>query len=394
LTRIVPIIVGVSVALLLVGGLHYYTWARLVRDPQLPGWLSRTLAGVLISLGASLIAAIILSRLFPADALRPLYWGAFLWMGIGFLTIGLLGVADAGRLAAAGLLKLAALLSGGGPRPVDPERRLFLARALAGGVGVVAAGLSALGVRSALSAIAVKEVPVRLARLPEALRGLRIVQISDVHIGPLLRKDWLDGIVDRIAALAPDVIAITGDLVDGSVRDIAAQVAPLARLAAPRGIFFVTGNHEYYAGAQEWLRHLPTLGVRPLINERVQLAPGLELAGIPDLSARNLGAPHAPDLDRALAGRDPSSALILLAHQPRQFFEAATKGVGLTLSGHTHGGQIWPASWLVALVQPFVAGLHRRGDSQLYVSRGTGFWGPPLRVGAPAEITLLKLEPA
>src|SRR5205085_8366753 len=118
------------------------------------------------------------------------------------------------------------------------------------------------------------------------------------------------------------------------------------------------------------------------------------IAGINDLSARQLGAPHAPDLDRALLGRDPEAALILLAHQPRQFLEAAGKGVDLTLSGHTHGGQIWPASWLVHLAQPFVAGLHKRGDSQLYVSRGTGFWGPPLRVGAPAEITLIELEPA
>ena len=152
-------------------------------------------------------------------------------------------------------------------------------------------------------------------------------------------------------------------------------------------MYFTTGNHEYYSGVEEWYAHLPSLGVRPLRNERVELAPGLDLAGIEDPTG-------APDLPRALAGRDPSRALVLLAHQPRQFMEASRHGVSLTLSGHTHGGQIWPFSWLVALAQPYLAGLHRRGESQLYVSRGTGFWGPPMRVFAPAEITLLRLQPA
>jgi predicted MPP superfamily phosphohydrolase len=161
----------------------------------------------------------------------------------------------------------------------------------------------------------------------------------------------------------------------------------LKRLAPKHGVFFTTGNHEYYSGVEEWYAHLPSLGVRPLRNERVEIAPGLDLAGIEDPTG-------SPDLPRALEGRDPSRALILLAHQPRQFKEAARHGVSLTLSGHTHGGQIWPFSWLVALAQPYLAGLHRRGDSQLYVSRGTGFWGPPMRVFAPAEITLLKLQPA
>jgi predicted MPP superfamily phosphohydrolase len=254
-------------------------------------------------------------------------------------------------------------------------------------VGAVVAGLSAVGIRSALSGIQIKQLDVKLRGLPQRLAGFRLVQISDVHVGPLLRKDWVARVVEQIRQLAPDLVAITGDLVDGRVHELREHVAPLAKIEARSGVYFVTGNHEYYSGVEEWYAHLPSLGVRPLRNERVEVAPGLELAGIEDPTGE-------PDLAKALDGRDPEGALVLLAHQPRQFAEAAKRGVPLTLSGHTHGGQIWPFSWLVALAQPYLAGLHRRGESQLYVSRGTGFWGPPMRVFAPAEITLLRLQPA
>jgi predicted MPP superfamily phosphohydrolase len=238
----------------------------------------------------------------------------------------------------------------------------------------------------------IKDVPVRIANLPQALAGLRVVQISDVHIGALLQKEWVSGVVERVRALRPDLVAITGDLVDGTVDELREHVAPLSRLAEARlGVYFSTGNHEYYSGVDDWLRYLPTLGIRPLANERIEVAPGLDVAGIHDPTGRGR---YAPDLPAALEGRDANRPVILLAHQPRQFREAARHGVALTLSGHTHGGQIWPFSWLVALVQPYIAGLHRLGEAQLYVSRGTGFWGPPMRVFAPAEITLLRLFPA
>jgi uncharacterized protein len=240
----------------------------------------------------------------------------------------------------------------------------------------------------------VKEVPVHLDGLPSQLDGFRLVQISDLHIGALLHRGWVEGVVERVLGARPDAVAITGDLVDGSVDELRNHVAPLAALAsAPHGAFFVTGNHEYYSGVAQWLRHLPTLGIRPLENERLELAPGLDLAGIHDASGTGLRG-YAPDLDRALAGRVKGRPLVLLAHQPRQFAEAARKGVSLTLSGHTHGGQIWPFSWIVAIVQPYLAGLHRSGEAQIYVSRGTGFWGPPMRVFAPPEITVLTLHRA
>ena len=378
--RILPFLVFLAIALTLIGGMHYYVWARVVRDTHLPEAAARVVTLAIVALGVSLPLAMIASRLFAKAVVRPAMWVAFVWMGMGFLFVAFFGIADLGRLAAA----LVRRVSG---TPLDPAKRVFLARTVAAGVGGVVAGLSAVGIRSALGEVQVKELDIFLRGLPAELAGFKLVQISDVHVGPLLRKDWVAQVVDRIARLSPDAVAITGDLVDGRVHEIAEHVAPLSRLRPPRGMYFTTGNHEYYSGVEEWYAHLPSLGVRPLRNERVELAPGLDLAGIEDPTG-------APDLPRALAGRDPSRALVLLAHQPRQFMEASRHGVSLTLSGHTHGGQIWPFSWLVALAQPYLAGLHRRGESQLYVSRGTGFWGPPMRVFAPAEITLLRLQPA
>jgi predicted MPP superfamily phosphohydrolase len=383
--RLLPFLAFVAVALLLLGGMHYYVWARLVRDPQLPAGTARLATSLVATMALVLPATLVLSR--TRGAPRPLVWIAFLWMGVVFLLSAFLGLADAGRVLAWVARKLASP-----DAPADPARRVLLARALAVGVGGVVAGLSAVGVRSALAGLRIKDVPVRIPNLPPALAGLRLVQISDVHIGPLLQKEWVEGVVERVRGLRPDLVAITGDLVDGTVDELRQHVAPLARLAeAPRGVYFSTGNHEYYSGVDDWLRYLPTLGIRPLANERVEVAPGLDLAGIHDPTGRGR---YAPDLPAALDGRDANRPVILLAHQPRQFREAARHGVSLTLSGHTHGGQIWPFSWLVALVQPYIAGLHRLGEAQLYVSRGTGFWGPPMRVFAPAEITLLRLFPA
>jgi predicted MPP superfamily phosphohydrolase len=379
--RLLPFLIFLAVALSLVGGMHYYLWLRLVRDPQLPQIWARVLTLSIVSLGIAMPGALLAARLLPGSVARPLIWVAFIWMGVGFLLVAFLGLTDLARLVA---FVIARFRDPVGP---DPARRVLLARTLAVGVGGVVAALSAFGIRSALRGIQIRELDVKLRGLPPELAGFRLVQISDVHVGPLLRKDWVAGIVERIRGLSPDLVAITGDLVDGRVHELREQVAPLAKIDARRGVFFVTGNHEYYSGVEEWYAHLPSLGVRPLRNERVEVAPGLELAGIEDPTGQ-------PDLGAALRGRDPSRALVLLAHQPRQFQEAAKHGVPLTLSGHTHGGQIWPFSWLVALAQPYLAGLHRRGDSQLYVSRGTGFWGPPMRVFAPAEITLLRLQPA
>jgi predicted MPP superfamily phosphohydrolase len=275
----------------------------------------------------------------------------------------------------------------------DPERRQAISRLFAGGAALLGLGASAVGVVSALSPVAVKRVRVAIGRLSRPASGMRIVQISDVHVGPTIGRGFIEDIVARINALKPDVVAITGDLVDGSVKELEEHVAPLAKLEAKHGVYFVTGNHEYYSGADEWIAHLGKLGVRVLRNEHVRIGgeDGFDLAGIDDHSSGAYGRGHGADLKRALRGRDDARACVLLAHQPRGIELADQLGVDLQLSGHTHGGQMFPWNFAVRLQQPFVAGLHRLTRAQIYVSQGTGYWGPPMRVGAPAEITEIEL---
>jgi predicted MPP superfamily phosphohydrolase len=240
-------------------------------------------------------------------------------------------------------------------------------------------------------------VEVALARWPRALDGFRIVQISDLHVGPLLDRRFAADVAARVNALAPDLVAVTGDLVDGSVARVGAEVEPLGAIRARHGVFFVTGNHDYYSGADGWVARVLELGWRALRNERVAIeaeGTGFEIAGVDDHNGRLVEPGGGEDLERALGGRDPGRAVVLLAHDPTTFKRASRIGVDLQLSGHTHGGQIWPFRWFVRAVIPWIEGLHRVGASALYVSRGTGFWGPPMRLGAPAEISELVLRAA
>jgi predicted MPP superfamily phosphohydrolase len=372
------------------GLFHFYVWARLVRDPHLPPpWRLALTLGV-IGLGLLLVWGSTGDRLVPALTPTSVRWVGLSWLGIlGFL-MSLLLMFDAAELAA-----WIARRVGGIPAP-DLERRVFLARAIAGVTAAVSAGLGAVALAEAARRVQVKRVPVVLKKLPAATSGYRIVQISDVHIGPTLQRAFLEEIVSQVNALKPDLVAITGDLVDGTVAEIGELMTPLKDLKAKDGVYFITGNHEYYSGAQTWLNHLPSLGVRPLRNERVAIGgpAGFDLAGIHDPTAKQMDPTHAPDLSAALAGRDPARPVVLLAHQPRQSKEAIEQGVDLQLSGHTHGGQVFPMTLLVHLVHPFVLGLHRTGDFQIYVSAGTGYWGPPMRLGTSSEITEILLMSA
>jgi len=248
-----------------------------------------------------------------------------------------------------------------------------------------------VAIASGLRPVEVKRVKVALGKLPAALDGYTIVQLSDVHVGPTIGLAFIEELVAKVNALKPDLVAITGDLVDGSVAALGDLVRPLEKLRTKDGVYFVTGNHEYYSGAEEWVRFLGSLGVRVLENERVAIGAtaGFDLAGVNDWTAHQFG--EGADLKRAVAGRDASRALVLLAHQPKQIEEAAQLGVDLQLSGHTHGGQLFPFNYLVGLQQPYVEGLHNHGRAQIYVSSGTGYWGPPMRLLAPAEITKIEL---
>jgi predicted MPP superfamily phosphohydrolase len=384
-------VVFIGVVLALLGAIHYYLWSRLVRDPQWPAPWNSVLAWFLVFAAVGVPAAMFVTRGRTGSvAGHVAIWAAYIWMGVMFLLFTAVLASDVVRAFVA----VARRISAHGV--VDAERRTFIARIAATTIAAVVAGATAIAIRSALGRAEVRRVRVRLARLPRAQHGLTIVQITDLHVGPTIGRSVVEDVVARTNALNPDIIAITGDLVDGSVSALREAVAPIANLRARHGVFFVTGNHEYFAGAEAWLKELPRLGIRVLANERVSIGEGdsrFDLAGIEDRSAYRYGG-LSPDaaLARALAGRDPRLELVLLAHQPRSLLDAAPFGVGLQISGHTHGGQIWPFGYLVRLQQRFYPGLHRHGDAQIYVSRGTGYWGPPMRLAEPAEITHLTLE--
>lgn len=269
----------------------------------------------------------------------------------------------------------------------------------------LAALATLIGLWNARRTATVVQVDVPVVNLPPALHGFTVAQISDIHVGPTIKAGYLQRIVDRVNALQAHMVAITGDLVDGSVQELGPQVQPLSQLRSTHGTFFVTGNHEYYSGAHSWIAALRALGVRVLMNEHVLIEHSTDtqdpepamvvVAGVTDYSAHHFDESHRSDPHKAIA-QAPEQAVfkLLLAHQPRSAAQAADAGFDLQLSGHTHGGQFWPWNHFVRLQQPFTAGLHKLRDLWVYTSRGTGYWGPPKRLGAPSEITQLRLVPA
>jgi uncharacterized protein len=235
---------------------------------------------------------------------------------------------------------------------------------------------------------------VRLPRLPRTLDGLTIVQLTDVHVGPFIGRRFIERLVAQANALTPDLVVITGDLVDGNVTTLGQAVSALGGLRARFGSYFVTGNHEYYSGVAAWTPFLERLGMSVLRNRHVAIGDGggtLDLVGVDDWSGSRRRGGQGYDLEAALRGRDGDRAAVLLSHQPRNFETAASRGIGLQISGHTHGGQIFPMTVLVGLEFAYTRGLYRHEDSHIYVSRGCGFWGPPSRLGSPPEIVKLVL---
>jgi predicted MPP superfamily phosphohydrolase len=355
-------------------------------------------------------------RLLPAMALQPLGIGAGVlllalstlllplglmssrfkrWRGADQLAwTGLLAMGFFSSLLVATVLRDAVLLALAVFGAASPA----VGRISAFAVPLLALGVTVVGFVNARRLARVVHVEVPIAGLPAALQGYSIVQISDIHVGPTIRRGYLNAIVTRVNALQPDAIAITGDLVDGSVKRLALHTAPLARLAARDGTFFVTGNHEYYSGAEEWIIELRRLGLTVLMNQHVvceRAGATLMIAGVTDFMAHQFHESHRSDPHKAAFGApDELSARILLAHQPRSATAAAAAGFDLQLSGHTHGGQFFPWNLFVPLQQPFTAGLNRLSQLWVYTSRGTGYWGPPKRFGAPSEITCVRLVAA
>jgi predicted MPP superfamily phosphohydrolase len=379
----------IAVVVAAIAASHVYIWVRLVRDLFSSPRIRRA--------GGALLA--VLTLVTPLAVLRPPFLGGslrraifavgFPWVGFSlFLVSGLL-VAE---LVRAGAWAVRAVRR---DAPLDSARRRALGQVL-GGAAVAAGGATALAGAAEVLHLVVERVRVPLARLPASMSGTRIVQISDVHLGAAVGPEYLARVIAAANALQPDLVAITGDLVDGSVDRLRAQVALLRDLRARYGVFFVTGNHEYYSNAVAWVAELASLGIRVLRNERVSIGAGhdggsFDLAGVDDWSAARFGHGHGHDLPKALAGRDPTRELVLLAHQPASVHEAALHDVGLQLSGHTHGGQLFPLRLFLWFDQPFIDGLHRLGGTWIYVNRGAGYWGPPMRVGATPEITEVTL---
>ncbi|WP_145765193.1 metallophosphoesterase [Streptomyces brevispora] len=430
----------VVLALLVV--VHRYVWRRFVGDTTAAGSLLRragTVAAYVLPLLS--VGALVSGRTgAPFWLQQVLAWPGYLWLAaLLYLTLALL-VGEAVRPLLRGLLARRATATGatavtaeaeaasvpvmvpvsvpeaghagaaadapdaphsdtrttapptappaGAPAAGSPSRRLFVARAVGGAAAVAGFGTVGYGTYGVLRGPRVKRVTIPLARLPRSAHGFRIAVVSDIHLGPILGRAHTQRIVDTVNGTQPDLIAVVGDLVDGSVADLGPAAEPLARLQSRHGAFFVTGNHEYYSGAAQWVDHVRELGLHPLENARVEID-GFDLAGVNDIGGESEG--QGPDFDRALGDRDRSRAAVLMAHQPVVIDEAVAHGVDLQLSGHTHGGQLWPGNYIAELANPTVAGLDRYGDTQLYVTRGAGAWGPPVRVGAPSDVTVVEL---
>ncbi|MEU5932974.1 metallophosphoesterase [Micromonospora sp. NPDC047187] len=407
----------VAVLALVTGLIHLYLWKRLVRDTTTPGrW--RRVGG---------IAALVLALLVPvtlAGTQAGLYWLAwpgYLWLALMFYLLVVLVVLEVPMLVARLVLRrrvVAAEPTTAAPEPVlvgaagpteppaagavaapdhDPSRRLLLARGAAIFAGLTATGVTGYGIRTALGPPHLDRVRIPLAKLPRSMDGLRIATVSDIHLGPLRGRAHTERIVAAINRLDADIVAIVGDLVDGSVAELGSAAAPLRDLRSRYGSFFVTGNHEYYSGVEEWVQEVDRLGLRVLQNRRqeIQARGGvLDLAGVNDLTGAGTGLAAGPDFAAALGDRDPSRPVVLLAHQPLAAKEAARYGVDLQLSGHTHGGQMVPFNLAVRLEQPVVSGLGEVDGTKVYVTNGAGFWGPPVRVGAEPQISLVELRSA
>ncbi|MCP3100355.1 metallophosphoesterase [Myxococcus sp. K15C18031901] len=371
---------------------HVYLYRRLVRDVTPRAGLRR-FAQVVFALGfGGTVGFRVLDWMLPAEASRVLGIGLLSWTGVVMYVLFFTLALDLPRRFVAWRARRRHPPEP--EAPTSPERRALLSQGLALGAGLAGISVSGYGAWRAFHPPDVRDIPVPLPRLPRTLDGFTLVQLTDIHVGDLLERRFVDELVARTNALSPDLIAITGDLVDGSVERLGAFVAGLGALRARHGVYFVTGNHDYYSGADAWVAFLERMGINVLRNRSVSIGDAggsFDLAGVDDWSAVRMGEPGY-DLDAALRGVRPDRASVLLAHQPSNFDEVALRGVGLQLSGHTHGGQMFPGNLVGDVIWgDRNAGLSRTGGSLLYVSRGCGFVGPPMRVAAPPEIARLVL---
>lgn len=442
------VVVMLIIVIAVVAAIHSYLWHRLVALTTRRGRVRRAGTIIVVFLALLPFVALFSTRAagLPRGLRDALSWVGYLWLGTMFYLLLALLIAEPIRLAlrrwtrptpkasnqipdhtpnvATGQPPSAPAATGepaqsselattqsGSQSPEqqteretsapdqpahDPSRRLVLARGLALGAGVAAASTVGYGIKTAFDKPRIEHVPITLNKLDPALDGYRIGLVSDIHLGPFVRRARAESIVAHLNRLDVGTVSIVGDLVDGDVDELGRYAEPLGELEARDGTYFVTGNHEYYSGVDQWLEFLPSIGVKVLQNQRITIQHGnasFDLAGVNDMAAEEVDY-QGPDIPGTLKGRDTSRPVVLMSHQPVTFDDAVANNVDLQLSGHTHGGQLWPFHYLVRAQQGIVSGYKRTENSQLYVTRGVGFWGPPMRVGSAPEITVIELRAA
>lgn len=373
-------------------GVHFYIGHRLIHQTRMKDeW--RKYAWSLVGIHAVLAPIAFFWRRAKPEGVIYETLNLLTYLGMGFIVTLLvyLLVKDLFHL----FVRASDRLREHEPSPPDQDRRNLLAGSFNLAAFAGAGVSSAVGYKNAVKPPKLEEIEIPIEGLPAALEGFTIVQISDVHIGPTLKPDFLDAIVDRVNELDADAVAITGDLVDGYVHDLGPKLTALDRLQAREGVFFVTGNHEYYWDGPAWARFVASKGIHVLLNDHHLIEKDgarLLVGGVTDYRAARQVEEHASDPFKAIEGAPDHDFSLLLAHQPTSVYEAKKAGWDMQLSGHTHGGQFFPWNVFVGLYHEFSAGLDRLDDMWIYVSRGAGYWGPPNRLGAPSEITRIKLR--
>ena len=384
-------IIFFSTVTIIVLSIHYYLWLRLIRDTGLSGLYKNIGTYSLIAFTLSFPIALLADRILPLKYSFPLLWLSYFWIGVMMLLFLLLFSIDMIKI----VIYIFQKLTMAGEEIANPERREFVSGLIASAASTIVLISSGIGVKNYYSNAVVKKFNVSLKGLPEALKGFKIVQISDLHLGQMMTKKILEQIVDQVNRLKPDLIAITGDLADGSTAKLLSEANPLKNLKAEKGIYFVTGNHEYYSGVENWTLAIDQMGIKVLNNKNIKIRREDDyfyLAGVTDHEGKNFGREHASDFKKALSGLENGKKKILLAHQPIAVQKASEYGTDLVLAGHTHGGQIWPFNYFVYLQQPYLKGFYDYNGTKLYVNQGTGCWGPPVRLGSKNEITQIILD--
>ena len=341
-----------------------------------------------------IIPIILRSKGFEDESVDWFSWAGYI--SLGFFVLTFLAVITKDFIyVAIGLLTKITAVFGYSPGPTDPGRRDFIQKMLSIGIITTTSASTIAGLYAARKGATIMETTVPIKGLGENLSGLTIAQVSDLHVGPTIKKGYVEEVVEQVNNLNPDIIAITGDMADGSVEYLSKHVEPIKDLHANIGKYFVTGNHEYYSGVDQWLEKTDQFGLTNLIDSHeiiTKRGDSITLGGVTDFRSSSIKPDHKSDPTAAFAGSPDDVPKILLAHQPWSIFGAHKAGTDLQLSGHTHGGQFWPFVYAVRMANPYTAGLHNHDGTYIYVNRGTGYWGPPMRLGVESEITLVRLK--